>query len=719
VTSDPEESPASVDGSDPTHGGLLRRWSRRLLRPVRSWSTVGWIVVVLTALGAFARLWNLGGPSFWNDEGGSSIYALAALHTGLPLLPGHPLSAAIVNFDPLYPEIEAGSFRLFGISQLTARLPSALLGIAMTPLAYLLGRSVGERFVGVTLALLVAFSTEYIAWSRQARGYVLFTVLLMVLILLAFRWYRARRLSAPVAAAGAAVAVGLALTSPGLFFLYVPAGVGGGIVYLLAGHRPALLAYFGGAAVPGEGLRAALHRRRRAVILGGVILVAAATLAALSGPSSALFGHTFVSTLHFAPYPFLWVPFYGSYLLAYYAPVMVLAGFGVLIALRRADPFELALLAFTLLALLSLSSLLSLVADAAGGAPTYERYLTPLLVLWFYFASLGLVGLARIAYRSVRPLAASLSSARGAPVLYVAVVAAVLVVPSMVYPPLLDTYAAPQFSAANSVVPWSPFSPFPSDPSALYGTPQPNYELASEYVLHHERPGEVTMAIWPDAPSFYLGKIDYWTYVNPPPGAAVAGTSGPEYFLTGSVEVRNVTQLESIMEGSGGWFIEDVVSQGALGPNLSLAFSLLSDPVPGGSDVSMALDHWNASTPVALLENLEDHRRDLVAGFGSNLTQLVDWAVVAGVSLDGARPVLLPIESSLLGIASPSVRPLGVLLNVYNTRSDLQSQFPEVVGSGNYTALVEWAADVVRGTISDQAASTLSPYAAYYESHAS
>ncbi|MCI4331484.1 MAG: glycosyltransferase family 39 protein, partial [Thermoplasmata archaeon] len=690
---------------------------RHLVSWVRAWSYAGWLVVALTILGALPRLWDLGGPSFWNDEGGSSIYALAALRTGVPLLPGHPLSLALVNFDPFYPELEGASFRLFGVSQWTARLPAALIGVAMTPIAYVAGRRLAEQYVGLTLAVMVAFSTEYIAWSRQARGYVVFTVLLLLLILLASRWYRSGRLTVPTAGAMGFVTLGLGLTSPGLFILYAPAAMGALVVYLLLAHRPRVIEFFGGPWVSGEGLPNLLRRRWRLLGVGLLVLGLAIVLAFPPGPLSRFFGHTFESALHFAPYPLIWVPFYGSFLLSYYAPVITLAAFGGLIALRRADPFELSLLAFSLLVLLSLSSVLSLVADAAGGAPTYERYLTPDLVLLFYFAALGLVGLARITYRSVRQLPASLRSAQGVPLLYVAVVITVLVLPSMVYPPLLNTYAAPQFSAVDGVVPWTPFSPFPSDPSALYATPQPDFELASEYVLHHERPGDVSMAIWPDAPAFYLGKVDYWAYVNPPPGAAVPGPNGTSYFLTGSLQVNNVSAFEGIMARTNGWFIEDIVSQGALGPNLSLAIELLTWQVPEGSDASISLYHWNASTPVRLLTTLEDHRRDLLAGFGSNLTRLVDWAVVAGVSIDGARPLLVPLESKLLPLASDDVRPLGVLLKVYNSRADLQQRFPEVIGIGNYSGLLQWADDVASGGVGDPAEAQLAPYAAYYESN--
>ena len=56
------------------------------------------------------------------------------------------------------------------------------------------------------------------------------------------------------------------------------------------------------------------------------------------------------------------------------------------------------------------------------------------------------------------------------------------------------------------------------------------------------------------------------------------------------------------------------------------------------------------------------------------------------------------------------------LYSVYNSRSDLQSEFPNVEGSfANFSALVDWAGGVVIGATSDSANATLSPYGYFFD----
>jgi hypothetical protein len=71
------------------------------------------------------------------------------------------------------------------------------------------------------------------------------------------------------------------------------------------------------------------------------------------------------------------------------------------------------------------------------------------------------------------------------------------------------------------------------------------------------------------------------------------------------------------------------------------------------------------------------------------------------------------LEGYLVNASSSAVKPLAVLLNVFNDRPDLQSMFPMVLQS-NFTALIHWAHEVVTGQIQDPAYSVLEPYASYY-----
>jgi Dolichyl-phosphate-mannose-protein mannosyltransferase len=672
------------------------------------------LLVGITILAAIPRFDDLGGPSFWNDEGTTSSLAVGVLHHGLSALWTTPGATNIVDYDPLYPLIESWAFAIGGISQFTARFPSALFGVLLVPLSFELGRRLRGAPTGLALAILTAFSTEYIAWSRQARGYMLFTFLLVLAVLIAERWVARRGNVLVNTGAFLGVTALVLLASPGVALLYAPGvllGLAAGWATLHPQVLRSVLAVVDGrspAPGPGEGR----WTRRRVAFLGAVIV-----LVILLGLGAAgLLNPLFEAVFHFQPYPLVWVSFYGGYLLTYYAIAVGFGVIGMLLAIQRARPLEIALLGFTLGSLLSLSTLLSLVANVAGGAPVYERYVTPLLIFLFYFAAVGLYATFRIIGKEVRRRIHSLGVPEwGVPVGQAIFVAAVILLPAAAFPALLTTYPSPQFSANDSVVPWQPFEVLPPYPSAIYDTPQPNFELASDYVAAHQGPGDVVMAIWPDAPTFYLHKVQYWSYTDPPPGSVVRQPNGQmTYLLTGSIQVGTAAEFEGIVQNSSGWFIEDRLSVGALGTNLSLAISYLTTYVPAASDVSIALYHWNGSSVPEMLQTIQSHRPDLQAAFGTNVTELYNWAAISGVTIDGTRPILLPMESALVGLASPSAKPLAVLFSIYNSRPDLLSQFPQVL-AGNYTGIVGWAADVVEGHISDPAYFQLEPYASYYE----
>ena len=177
-------------------------------------STWTWVLLAVTVvLAAVPRLANIGGPSMWNDEGTTSLLAITAMHRGFPALPpGGTAWFTLINYEPLYPMLVAVFFNLFGVNQLAARLPAAIIGTALVPAAFCFGRRLRGEHVGIALAIMVALSTEYIAWSRQARGYILFTFLLVLAAILLLNLARRKgRLGATLTGALADVATLLIL----------------------------------------------------------------------------------------------------------------------------------------------------------------------------------------------------------------------------------------------------------------------------------------------------------------------------------------------------------------------------------------------------------------------------------------------------------------------------------------------------------------------------
>lgn len=712
----PERVSTDSDGPWAT---TLSDYVKRTFRPHWVWVCL----LLVTCLAAIPRLDNLGASSLWNDEATTSELAITALRNGLPIVPPYSLLSNIGNYEPLYPIIEAQAFRFLGIDPFAARLPSAVFGILMVPSAFLVGRKLRGDLVGLALALMVAFSTEYIAWSRQARQYTLFSLLLLAIGLLCIMWVR-KEIEKKSLVVGLVIAllVLLALCAPGLFFLYIPGIVCGVLAYVAIKNEKRLVRFFAldvlsSPSGTGQGPAAGGRILRRALF--GAIVLTMLFLAFFPTVADGLVDHLAGVITGSPQFPLVWVPVYGAYLLAYYPWILILAVLGGVTTVLRLRAVETGLLAFTGVTFLSLSSLLSLTINVAGGAEVYERYLTPLLVFLFYFAAVGLVEAATAFARTSKWLW-RFRGRNEAPVqvAFVAAVCVTLILPGVAFPSPLNLNPTPAFSTSGSEIPWNPFSPYPQYASALYDTPEPDFALACGYIAAHRQPGDVLMAVYPEAPSFYLGPIQYRLWQNPRPGSDVVLPDGQVvyalYYLTGPASpVSTVSEFESILTNYSGWNIGYPGEQLAWGPNLTLAVEFLTDLVPAASDSTLSVYHWTKLNDSGMMEAILQHRPDLQRAFGTNYTALVDWGAVSGVTVDGLRPVLLPLESYLVNHSSPSVKPLAVLLDVFNARPDLQRAYPEVLDS-NFTALLLWAKAVVSGQISDPAYSILEPYAYYY-----
>ena len=94
-----------------------------------------WAILFLLISGFILRIYDLGIQSFWFDEAISSTAAVAFLETGTPTFPsGLVYSRAILNTFLI-----ALSFKIFGITEFAARLPSVMFGMLTILLVYLMG----------------------------------------------------------------------------------------------------------------------------------------------------------------------------------------------------------------------------------------------------------------------------------------------------------------------------------------------------------------------------------------------------------------------------------------------------------------------------------------------------------------------------------------------------------------------------------------------------
>lgn len=127
-------------------------------------------VIALMIIGGYWRLFDLGLSGFWMDEAFSVQTARAIQIRGMPefdngetswlWLPAHYIMAASISLP--------------GDVHVTSRLPSAVSGVLMIPVVYFLAFSASRSHAAALLAsVMVTFSFPDIAWSRQARGYML------------------------------------------------------------------------------------------------------------------------------------------------------------------------------------------------------------------------------------------------------------------------------------------------------------------------------------------------------------------------------------------------------------------------------------------------------------------------------------------------------------------------------------------------------------------
>ncbi len=137
-----------------------------------------WPLAALTLLAAALRLSTLGLQSFWFDEAFTPVHVL---HPSL-FKTLHSLTQT-ENSPPLWYIVEWADYRLLGTSEWALRLPSALAGIALVPVAWGIGRELAGRAAAIGTAAIVTVSPIFVWYSQEARVYGLYALASGVLIL--------------------------------------------------------------------------------------------------------------------------------------------------------------------------------------------------------------------------------------------------------------------------------------------------------------------------------------------------------------------------------------------------------------------------------------------------------------------------------------------------------------------------------------------------------
>jgi 4-amino-4-deoxy-L-arabinose transferase-like glycosyltransferase len=126
-------------------------------------------LLIIVLLATVLRFYQLDGQSLWADEGNSAALALRSL--------GQIVRDAGRDIHPpLYYWLLHGWVRVFGISEGGLRSLSAVSGVVLVVIIYLLGEHLFGRLVGLAAAFIAAISPFQVYYSQEARMYILLAV---------------------------------------------------------------------------------------------------------------------------------------------------------------------------------------------------------------------------------------------------------------------------------------------------------------------------------------------------------------------------------------------------------------------------------------------------------------------------------------------------------------------------------------------------------------
>lgn len=128
------------------------------------------VFFLIIACGIFLRFYNLGNFGFWTDEIYHVIGAKSIIETGRPIFPSGDEYTRALPFTRLV----ALSFKIFGVSEFSARLPSVLINIVFLFVSFFIVKNWFNTYTALLFLLVMAFSPFTLWVTRQCRFYTIF-----------------------------------------------------------------------------------------------------------------------------------------------------------------------------------------------------------------------------------------------------------------------------------------------------------------------------------------------------------------------------------------------------------------------------------------------------------------------------------------------------------------------------------------------------------------
>ena len=197
----------------------------RVLGFVRSEAGQLAILLLVTVFALALRLFRLGQWSFWGDE----LITVRKVQDLSGIL--NLLNFKLTNY------LIAAALNTFGVSEWSARLVPALIGVLTVPALYFPTRRLFGPFAALLASLFLSISTWHIYWSQNARFY---TALLLFYTLALFAFYFGIEKDRPVYLVLFLFLLGLAVLERMFALLLVPIVIVYlALLYLLPFEKPA------------------------------------------------------------------------------------------------------------------------------------------------------------------------------------------------------------------------------------------------------------------------------------------------------------------------------------------------------------------------------------------------------------------------------------------------------------------------------------------------
>lgn len=146
------------------------------------------LVSLILMAGLYLRTVGVANMGLGFDEPIHIYAAKSLLENGDPVLP----SGKVYSRALLFTYAVAGCFKLFGMNEMSARLPSIVSGILAILLAFFAGRYLFGSVAGVLAALLMAVTPYEIVFSRACRMYSMYQLFFLLTFFAFYRGFEGR-----------------------------------------------------------------------------------------------------------------------------------------------------------------------------------------------------------------------------------------------------------------------------------------------------------------------------------------------------------------------------------------------------------------------------------------------------------------------------------------------------------------------------------------------